>query len=590
AAHGLYAGGYGTIVGNYISHYSGGNRCSSFSGDSPAGYVIVSNSIAHTSGIGSAIFYALGTITATNVIGRAERSPVLFSDGPQISTFINCHLTAGLLGGTVIFSSMARQNGAMVSFINSKLTTLGSTMPALWFGNVIATAYLYNTVINTTSGILITANYSQVTQEFNYYAGYADNSNLLPAIVNVNVVQCNLNGSLIAYNGSSISWTLTQYSNWSGDAYSGYGQSFISVSLDFTSTWTLTGNTALQNISSAVVNLTNIISNGYNITYDSNSTANSWLNGSVMSLIGGGRLMPYSLLEQQPQKQEQQQSSVAASSAVFFQNAQSLTCPNGQLACGTVGCYDPNTQGCSASGSNIQCINSCNGICYSSSQYCYNNTKVCNIEESVCNVKTYTYFQSYPIGLNCYNSSQLTCGNDTLCSPLYACGHNKCYDNATSICFSENSTVCPIGNHLCDGVCYNPQSQYCVGGNHTIFCLSNPSSPSCPTARMNSTTDVTTQPSTTVAPTSSGCCAIQNYTVDADCCRLSTDKCQCFRHSQEETYGSCVNPNVTPVCGDSCPVKGKCQYDSDCCECQCAEIRFTNTDGELSTRKQCIRR
>ncbi|CAF1353994.1 unnamed protein product [Adineta ricciae] len=319
AAHGLYAGGYGTIVGNYISHYSGGNRCSSFSGDSPAGYVIVSNSIAHTSGIGSAIFYALGTITATNVIGRAERSPALFSDGPQISTFINCHLTAGLLGGTVIFSSMIRQNGAMVSFINSRLTTLGNIMPALWFGNVIATAYLFNTVINTTSGILITANYSQVTQEFNYYAGYADNSNLLPAIVNVTVAQCNLNGSLIAYNGSSISWTLIQYSNWSGDAYSGYGQSFISVSLDFTSTWTLTGNTALQNISSAVVNLTNIISNGYNITYDSNSTANNWLNGSIMSLIGGGQLMPYSLLQQQPQKQEQQQSSVAASSAVCSQ-------------------------------------------------------------------------------------------------------------------------------------------------------------------------------------------------------------------------------------------------------------------------------
>ncbi|CAF1354035.1 unnamed protein product [Adineta ricciae] len=204
----------------------------------------------------------------------------------------------------------------------------------------------------------------------------------------------------------------------------------------------------------------------------------------------------------------------------------------------------------------------------------------------------------------CLTNYDSTCANNqTVCPGFYFWNYyytnrylnvcdsqKKCYDNATSICFSENSTVCPIGNHLCDGVCYNPQSQYCVGGNHTIFCLSNPSSPSCPTARMNSTTDVTTQPSTTVAPTSSGCCAIQNYTVDADCCRLSTDKCQCFRHSQEETYGSCVNPNVTPVCGDSCPVKGKCQYDSDCCECQCAEIRFTNTDGELSTRKQCIRR
>ncbi|CAF1433085.1 unnamed protein product [Adineta ricciae] len=316
AAHGLYAGGYGTIVGNYINHYSGGNRCSSFSGDLPASYVAVFNSIAHTSGIGSAIFYALGTITAANVTGHAKRSPTLFSDGPSISTFINCHLTAGLLGGTVIHSIKIRQKGAMVSFINSKLTTLGNTMPALWFGNIIAIAYLYKTVINTTSGILVTANYSQITQEFNYYAGYADNSNLLPAIVTVTVVQCNLNGSLIAYNGSSISWILTQYSNWSGDAYSGYEQLFISVSLDLTSTWTLTGNTALQNISSAVVNLTNIISNGYNITYDSSSTANDWLNESIMSLIGGGQLVPDSLLQQ---KQEQQQSLVAASSAFLSQ-------------------------------------------------------------------------------------------------------------------------------------------------------------------------------------------------------------------------------------------------------------------------------
>ncbi|UJR16679.1 hypothetical protein I4U23_003579 [Adineta vaga] len=318
AAHGLYAGGYGTIVGNNIAHYSGGNRCSAFSGDSPAGYIIISNSISRTSGIGSAIFYALGTITATNVIGHAERAPALFSDGPQISTFKNCDLTAGLLGGTVMFSSMIRQSGAMLNIIDSKLTTLDSTMPALWFGNLIATVYLYNTVIKTMSGILVTANYSQVTQEFNYYAGYSDNSNLLPAIVTVTVVECNLNGSLIAYNGSSISWILTQYSNWSGNAYSGYGQSFVSVSLDSTSTWTLTGNTALQNISSTNWNLTNINSNGYNITYDSNSTANSWLNGSIMSLIGGGKLMPFSDL-QQPQKQ--QDSSTASSCVVFSKNS-----------------------------------------------------------------------------------------------------------------------------------------------------------------------------------------------------------------------------------------------------------------------------
>lgn len=278
AAHGLYAGGYGTIVGKNIAHYSGGNRCSSFAGDSPDGYVIISDSFAHTSGIGSASFYALGTITATNVVGYAEKSPALFSDGPQISTLTNCDLTAGLLAGTVVFSSMDRKDGAVLNLTNSKLTTLGNTMPALWFGNIIATAYLYNTVTNITSGILVTANYSQVTQEFNYFAGYPDNPGLSPAIVTINVAECSLYGSLIAYNGSTINWILSQYSTWRGNAYSGYGQSNISVSLDSTSTWSLTGNTALQNITLANNNLTNINSNGYNITYDPISSANAWLN------------------------------------------------------------------------------------------------------------------------------------------------------------------------------------------------------------------------------------------------------------------------------------------------------------------------
>jgi hypothetical protein len=292
AAHGLYAGGYGTVGGKNIAHYSGGNRCSSFAGDSPVGYVTISDSIAHTSGIGSATFYALGTITATNVVGYAERSPALFSDGEQTTTLTNCDLTAGLLAGTVMFSSMNRRSGAVLNMTDSRLTTLGNTMPALWFGNLIATANLYNIVINTTSGILVTANYSQVTQDFDYYAGYPDNPNLLPAIVTVNVAECSLEGSLIAYNGSSISWIMSQYSTWSGNAYSGYGESYISVSLDSTSTWSLTGNTALQNITLTDNNLANINSNGYNITYDANSSANSWLNRTTISLNGGGKLMP----------------------------------------------------------------------------------------------------------------------------------------------------------------------------------------------------------------------------------------------------------------------------------------------------------
>lgn len=103
-SHGLYAAGNGTIVGQNLRHYSGGNRCSSFSGDNPAGIVNVSDSVAHTAGIGSALFYALGSVNGTNVVGLAEQSPVLFMDGPQSAEFENVDFTAGLLAGTVIVS------------------------------------------------------------------------------------------------------------------------------------------------------------------------------------------------------------------------------------------------------------------------------------------------------------------------------------------------------------------------------------------------------------------------------------------------------------------------------------------------------
>ena len=293
-SHGLYASGNGTIIANNIRHYSGGNRCSSFSGDNPAGYVHVNNAIAHTDGIGSAICYALGLCNMTNVIGHASHAPVTFSDGPQTTIWKDSDLTAGLLGGVVIFSSMTRQAGASVTFDNSRLTVLGKTMPGLWFGNTIATANIISSQINNTaSGILAVANYSQVTQDFDYYAGYPDNNNLLPAEVTINVQESDLSGSLVAYNGSSISLDLSQYSTWSGEAHSGFGLAYFGIVLDKTSNWTLTGNTRLLNFTNSDSTLSNIISNGHNITYNHSAPANSAWGGKTISLPGGGKLVPY---------------------------------------------------------------------------------------------------------------------------------------------------------------------------------------------------------------------------------------------------------------------------------------------------------
>lgn len=305
-SHGLYASGNGTIYGSNLEVYSGGYRSSSFSGDSPAGYVYVKDSVAHSSGIGSATFYALGSIDASNVVSVSEKGPVIFSDGAQTATLVDCDCTAGLLGGVAMFSSQIRNDAdspATLNLTNTKFTTTGKTMPGLWFGNLIGQVTLNNAELNTDSGILVVANYSQITQDFDYYASYEDNSSLKPAEITVSISESDLVGDLVAYNGSSISWALTKHSTWTGAAYSGYAKSTFDVSLDATSQWTLTADTTVQNFTDTLRTLKNVHSGGFTLYY--NSTVSTWLGGKTVRLPGGGKARPISSTSSRVQRNGQ---------------------------------------------------------------------------------------------------------------------------------------------------------------------------------------------------------------------------------------------------------------------------------------------
>lgn len=294
-SHALYAAGNGTIYASNIRSYAGGNRCSTFSGDSPAGYIYVSDSVSHTAGVGSATFYALGEIYANNVVGHSEQAPALFSDGAQKAVLENVDLTAGLLAGTVMFSSSARQTGASLSLTNSRLTALKEDMPALWFGNIIADATIIATELNTSSRILLVANSSQVTQAFSYFAGAEENSSIQPAEVSVTVAESTLAGDLVAYNGSLIAWNLTDHSTWTGSAYlEGKGSATFSISVDETSTWTLTRDVIVDTFTNADLGNKNIHSKGFNIHYNPSAPKNTWLKSKMFTLPGGGKLRPRS--------------------------------------------------------------------------------------------------------------------------------------------------------------------------------------------------------------------------------------------------------------------------------------------------------
>lgn len=293
-SHGLYASGNATIYGSNIAHFSGGYRSSAFSGDSPKGVIHVSDSVAHTAGIGSATFYALGEIFADNVLSVSEKGPVVFMDGAQNVSIANSDCTAGLLGGLVIFSSQVRLSGASIDIRDSRIATTGgdAPVPGLWFGNTIADVRLSSVQVDTGGAALAVANYSQITQDFDYYASYADNSALAPAEVYVAVAESALAGDLVAYNGSYISWNLTAHSSWEGAAYSGFGESSVDVALDASSNWTLTADSYVQNLTDADGTLANIASGGFNVYYNASALLNAWLANATIAISGGGSVTP----------------------------------------------------------------------------------------------------------------------------------------------------------------------------------------------------------------------------------------------------------------------------------------------------------
>ena len=99
-----------------------------------------------------------------------------------------------------------------------------------------------------------------------------------------------LNGSLVADGISSITAVLRNGTTLSGAIDS------AALSLDATSTWTVTGDSTLSTLSDTAgisgSMVTNIVGNGHTVTYDADLAGNSALGGKTYSLVNGGTLAP----------------------------------------------------------------------------------------------------------------------------------------------------------------------------------------------------------------------------------------------------------------------------------------------------------
>ena len=160
---------------------------------------------------------------------------------------------------------------------------------------------------------------------------------------------------------------------------------------------------------------------------------------------------------------------------IVASGVESLVCPDGQLECGSAGCYDPTIQGCSENNNGIQCLNPCyvdsspDPVCYNPSTHVCSDNKLCELYLSC--------------GGQCVNDFFIACArNQTRCPGFHAwsyyyyysnrldvCGpQQQCYDNTMSVCLNGTRVCDGLNPQLCGTECFNPDLRICVNG--TIAC------------------------------------------------------------------------------------------------------------------------
>ena len=96
-----------------------------------------------------------------------------------------------------------------------------------------------------------------------------------------------LEGELSVADGATLSVTLQNNSTFTGSV-SADERMRLSLSLDATSRWFVTGDSYVETLSDADATLQNIESNGFTIYYNSENEANAWLGSKPYALPGGG--------------------------------------------------------------------------------------------------------------------------------------------------------------------------------------------------------------------------------------------------------------------------------------------------------------
>ena len=269
-SRGLDATYGGSIIGNNLKISTLGQSSATLATDRGEGNIHVSNSTLKTNGSGSPLIYSTGNISVNKTTGIANNSQIAVVEGKNSASVRSSTLYANGSGnrnhvddaGIMIYQSMSGDASSGTGVFSASQSSLNipstskyyKTAPMFFITNTNAKINLTNTQLNYGSGILLNA---AATSEWG-------KSGSNGATVTLNASSQTLAGNINADKLSSVTLHL-KTSSYKGAINNKNTAKNITLTLDKSSSITLTGDTYITSLNDEDTSYSNIHLNGYKL-------------------------------------------------------------------------------------------------------------------------------------------------------------------------------------------------------------------------------------------------------------------------------------------------------------------------------------
>ena len=283
-AHGIMASGGGSITATNLTVSTAGASSAAVATDRGGGTIRVIGGTYRTSGHNSPGLYSTGTITVSGATLDATGAEAAVVEGANSITVTNSSLTGSVNRGVMIYQSFSGDaQGANGVFTQAGGSLTALRGPLFFVTNTTGTINLTGVRLADPSGTLLDA-----------AASSWGTSGSNGGQVTVNAKAQTLTGSVTADKISTVTLHLTDGSKLTGAINTAHSARKVTLSLDSTSEWTVTGTSYLTVLNDSAgisgTKITNIVGNGHDVYYS--KSASPSLGGKTYTLVGGGQLIP----------------------------------------------------------------------------------------------------------------------------------------------------------------------------------------------------------------------------------------------------------------------------------------------------------